>query len=119
VAHILTSWRPSLRNIEFPPKPDWVPEWLYTEAMVAKRGYNAMWEFWVAQVARDWNVSQADAEVACIRGIKTEIDRQYYVYGPKLGKWFEEFLDMSSIFSKVKLPEYKEVRLESEKPNGR
>lgn len=111
---ILTTWRPSLRNVTFSEKPDWVPDWVYTEAMVAKRTYNVSWEFWVSDVARQHNCSQADAEVACIRGLKTAIDRLTYVYGSKIGKWYEEFLDMKDLFTKVKLPEYQEVRLENE-----
>lgn len=106
MATILTTWQPKLRQIVHPEKPEWVPDWVYTQAQVAKDHYNRDWEFWVYDVARQHNVSQAVAEDACIRGIKKEILRQYLVYGPKIGKWFEEYLDMGDIFNKVKHPEY-------------
>lgn len=103
---VLTSWKPKLRNITYQEKPDWVPEWVYVQAKVAKDHYNRDWEFWVYEVSKQYNVGQAEAEDACIRGIKKEILRQYLVYGDKVGKWFEDFLDMGDIFTKVKHPEY-------------
>lgn len=103
---ILNTWRPKIRNITYSEKPEWVPDWLYVQAKAAKDHYNRDWEFWVNEVAKQYNCSQALAEDACIRGIKKEILRQYLVYGDKLGKWFEEFLDMKDIFSKVKHPDY-------------
>lgn len=109
---VQTTWRPSLRNVTFEDKPDWIPEWVYTEAVTAKRFYNAMWEFWVWEESKRHNCSQAIAEDACIRGLKTALDRVKFVYGDKIAKWYVEFLDMKDIFSKVKHPEYKEVKLE-------
>src|SRR5258705_11387697 len=100
------SWRPKKRNVTFPPKPDWVPEWVYIQAQVAKRNYNEKWEFWVYQVSQQHNCNIAQAEDACIRGIQKEINRQYLVYGAKVGKWFEECLDMGDIFHKVNHPDY-------------
>jgi hypothetical protein len=100
------SWRPKKRNVTFSPKPEWVPEWVYTQAQVAKRNYNENWEFWVYQVSQQFNCHIAEAEDACIRGIQKEINRQQLVYGPKVGKWFEEFLDMGDIFHKVNHPNY-------------
>lgn len=100
------SWRPKKRNVIFPPKPEWVPEWVYIQAQVAKRNYNENWEFWIYQTSKQFNCSIPEAEDACIRGIKKEINRQLLVYGPKVGKWFEEFLDMGDIFRKVSHPEY-------------
>jgi len=100
------SWKPSKRNCVFPEKPDWVPEDLYLIAKAAKNNYNVEWEFWVWRTSIDHNCSMALAEDACIRGIKKEINRMYHVYGPSLGKWFEDYLDMGDIFRKVKHPEY-------------
>ena len=108
------TWKPQLRNIVFSERPDWVPEWVYTEAMTAKRFYNGMWEFWVWEESKRHNVSQAVAEDACIRGLKIAIDRIKYVYGSKIGQWYEDFLDMTDIFTKVKHPDYKQVKWESE-----
>lgn len=95
-----------MRNITLQDKPDYVPDWVYTMAMSAKYHYNARWEFWVYLVSRDNNCSVAEAEDACIRGIKKEINRFKFTHGDKIGTWFEEFLDMKDIFSKVKHPDY-------------
>lgn len=103
---VLNTWRPQMRHITYTERPDYVPEWVYAQAQAAKYAYNANWDFWVWDVSKQYNVSQAIAEDACIRGIKKEILRQYLVYGPKIGKWFEEFLDMGDIFTKVKHPTY-------------
>lgn len=111
---LLTNWKPTLRNIIFQEKPDWVPEWVYTEALAAKRYYNAGWEFWVYDVSRTNNVSQDKAELACARGIVTSINQLDYIYGSKLAKWFKEFLEMDGILDKIKHPEYRDIKLESE-----
>lgn len=103
---IQTGWKPTLRNVTYQEKPEWVPDWVYTTAMTAKNHYNARWEFWVYKVSLDYNCSQAEAEDACIRGIKKEINRYKFTYGDKVGSWFEDFLDMKDIFDKVKHPEY-------------
>lgn len=111
---IQTTWKPSRRNIIIHEKPDWVPQEIYDTAKAAKTQYNADWEFWVWGVSQQYNVSQAVAEDACIRGLQKEIYKIQIAYttmygadfGVRLGKWFEEFLDMSSIFSKVKMPEF-------------
>jgi hypothetical protein len=87
-------------------KPDWLPAEIYTEAMVAKRFYNAQWEFWVWLVSCEHNCSQAKAEDACIRGIKKELAKIKFVYGDLIGRWYEEFLEMGDIFDKVKHPVY-------------
>lgn len=106
------SWRPRFRQVIYRERPEWVPEWVYVQAQVAKRQYNENWEFWVYTVSRDYNCSQAIAEDACIRGIKKEIDQLDFVYGPKIAKWFREYLDMDSVISLVKHPEYKDLKLE-------
>ena len=106
MSNIITGWVPKKRNVIYRTKPEGIPTWVYVEAQNAKRFYNEDWEFWVWQVSREHNVSQAIAEDACIRGIKQEILRQYHVYGDHVGKWFEQYLDMEDIFSKVKHPEY-------------
>lgn len=103
---IHTGWKPSLRNCTFPPQPEWVPDEVYKEALAAKRAYNSGWEFWVFQVSQDYNVSQALAEDACIRGLQKEINRFKLVWGDQIGNWWEDFLDMKDIFSKVRHPEY-------------
>jgi hypothetical protein len=104
---LLLSWRPNKKQgVTFPVKPEWVPDWVYTQAMTAKRNYNENWEFWVWEVSKEYNVSVAEAEDACIRGIQREINRYKLVYGNKIGNWFEEFLDMGDIFSKVNHPIY-------------
>ena|SRR2546429_326156 len=103
---ISTTWQPKKRNIKLYPKPDYVPDWVYTQALTIKRAYNENWEFWVWQVSQHDNVSLALAEDACIRGIKKEINRFKLVYGPKVGQWFEEFLEMGDIFRKVTHPDY-------------
>jgi hypothetical protein len=95
-----------MRHITYTEKPDFVPDFVYSEAKAAKYHYNASWEFWVAEVAREYNCSQAMAEDACIRGIKKALARIGHVYGGQVAKWYEEFLDMSDIFTKVKHPEY-------------
>ena len=101
------TWMPKKRNVRYQEKPDWVPDSVYSEAQCAKRFYNEDWEFWVFAESQDANVSQAVAEDACIRGLKKALNRVSYVYGPKVGKWYEEFLDMGDIFDKVKHPEYR------------
>lgn len=103
---IVTGWKPSVRNCIYQEKPDFVPLWVYTQAMAAKKQYNAEWEFWVWRVSQDHNCSVALAEDACIRGIQKEINRCKLVWGDKVGRWFEEFLDMKDIFTKVQHPEY-------------
>src|SRR4051812_17324878 len=99
-------WRPSMRHITYTDKPDFVPEFVYSQAKSAKWTYNANWDYWVWETSKRFNCSQAKAEDACIRGIKKEILRQQVVYGPRVGKWFEEFLDMGDIFRKVRHPDY-------------
>lgn len=101
-----TTWRPNRRNITIQEKPDFVPDWVYTEAVSAKRFYNEMWEFWVWEEAKNYNCSQALAEDACIRGLKKAILRLNVVYGPKVGQWYEEFLEMRDIFDRVRHPNY-------------
>lgn len=96
------TWTPKLRNIRFTEKPEWVPEWVYVEAKAAKRYYNEQWEFWVYLTAQSENCSQSLAEDACIRGLKKAINRLKFVYGDKIGQWYEEFLEMGDIFDKVK-----------------
>jgi hypothetical protein len=117
---VQTGWVPRKRNVNYQEKPEYVPDWVYTEAQTAKRFYNEQWEFWVWEIAQRDNVSQAVAEDACIRGIKIALDRVNYAYssifGPQLGskiaKWYLDYLGLEDIFSKVKHPEYKEVKLE-------
>ena len=104
--HIQTAWKPQRRNGKYPEKPDWVPDDIYKSAAAAKRQYNADWDYWVWGVAQQYNVSQAEAEVACVRGIKKEFYKVRMVYGPRIGTWFEQYLDMGDIFDKIKHPEY-------------
>ena len=100
------SWRPKKRNIRYSGKPEWIPDQIYTEALSAKRFYNEDWEFWVWDVSRTDNVPLPVAEDACIRGLKKALNRVQFVYGPRVAKWYEEFLDMGGIFTKVKHPTY-------------
>jgi hypothetical protein len=102
----LMSWRPKKRNVTYSAKPDYIPEWVYTEAVAAKRHYNEGWEFWVYQVSIEYNCSQAVSEVACIRGVQQAINRLYLIYGPKIGKWYEEYLDLGDLLKKVIHPTY-------------
>lgn len=106
MANINLGWKPSLRNITYTDKPEFVNDDVYAEAKAAKMHYNQKWDFWVWQVSLEYNVSQEQAEVACIKGIKQEILRQYLVYGDKVGKWYEEFLDMDSVFKSIRMPEW-------------
>lgn len=105
------SWRPKKRNIKIYERPEWVPEYIYNEALAAKKFYNEQWEFWVYEESLKANVSVAIAEDACIRGLKTALDRIDFVHGPKIADWYRQFLDMKDIFTKVKHPEYTEVKL--------
>ena len=101
---VQTGWKPSLRNCVYEPCPDFVPEEIYKSALAAKRTYNSEWEFWVWNVAQDYNVSQAEAEDACIRGLIKEINRIRLIYGDKIGNWWEDFMDMKDIYTKVQQP---------------
>lgn len=103
---IIPSWRPKKRNVRFEEKPEGIPDWVYTQAVVAKKTYNEDWEFWVFNTSLDYNCSQAEAEDACIRGVKKEFLRYRLVYGDKIGQWFEDFMGMGDLFTKVKHPEY-------------
>jgi hypothetical protein len=103
---LIQSWRPKRRNVVYYDKPDYVPDWIYTEAKTAKKCYNEEWEFWVYRTSIDQNCSQALAEDACIRGLKKAIYQLYFVFGPKVGKWYEDFLEMGDIFEKVSHPQY-------------
>lgn len=100
------TWMPKARQIVLHPKPDFVPDWIYTEAVTAKRFYNQDWEFWVWAEAQKYNCSQAVAEDACIRGLQKALHRVKFIYGDKIGKWYVEFLDMGDIFQKVRHPDY-------------
>ena len=108
---ILPSWRPKKRTVYYAEKPPELEDWIYIEAVTAKKFYNEEWEFWVWQEALKENVSQAVAEDACIRGLKKALDQIKFVYGDKVGKWYIDFLDMGDIFRKVKHPEYRELKL--------
>lgn len=109
-------WQPKKRNIDYQEKPEWVPDWIYTEAVTAKRSYNENWEYWVWRTSLDFNCSQALAEDACIRGIKRSLAQVKVVYGEKVARWYLDFLEMEDIFSKVKHPEYTPYLEES--PSG-
>lgn len=106
MAEIQVGWKPNKRNVKYEEKPDWVPDNIYKTAVAAKRSYNEDWEFWVYGVSQQYNVSQAEAEEACIRGIKKEFYKWQFVYGPRIATWFEQYLDMGDIFNKIKHPEY-------------
>lgn len=103
---ILNSWKPSIRTCVFQEKPDFVPDEVYKEALGHKRHYNERWEFWVYLVSKDFNCSQAEAEEACIRGIKREFLKMRFIWGDRIGQWFEEFMEMDGVFKNIKLPEY-------------
>lgn len=103
---VRTSWKPSLRKCEFQPKPDFVPEEVYKEAVALKRHYNAEWEYWVWNVSEDFNVSQAEAEDACIRGIQKAFNQVYHIWGDKIGTWFEQFMELGDLTRKVDHPIY-------------
>lgn len=103
---LIPSWRPKRREVYYTEKPEWVPEYIYSEAVTAKRFYNENWEYWVWTTAQDYNCSVAKAEDACIRGLKKTLLQAHLVYGEKVGKWYEDFLEMKDIFSKVTLPIY-------------
>lgn len=100
------SWKPSIRNIKLYDRPDWVPEVVYTEAVGAKYNYNAMWEFVVHRTASDYNVSQQIAEEAMLRGLDKEFKKMHVIWGDRIGQWFEDFMEMGDIFTKIKLNSY-------------
>jgi hypothetical protein len=102
----VASWQPKKRNIGYSEKPEGIPDAIYTEALAAKRFYNEQWEFWVWDVSRTDNVPLHVAEDACIRGLQKAINRIKFVYGDRVGEWYERFLDMGDIFQKVKHPDY-------------
>jgi len=106
MAHIQTTWKPSRRNVKYDDRPEWVPDEIYKSAVAAKKQYNEEWEYWVWGVAQQYNVSQAEAEDACIRGLQKEIYKTKMVYGPRVGTWFEQYMDMGDIYRKVTHPEY-------------
>lgn len=103
---LLPSWRPKKRPVYYGEKPDWIDDWVYTEAVTAKRFYNESWEFWVWEESMRANVSQAIAEDACIRGLKKALNRVKFVYGDQVGQWYEDYLEMGDIFRKVQHPVY-------------
>lgn len=103
---IVQTWRPKKRNVRYQECPEGLPDWIYVEAMAAKKFYNEDWEFWVWKTSQDFNCPLAEAEDACIRGLKKTLDKVESVYGEKVAKWYKEYLDMGDIFSKVKHPEY-------------
>lgn len=115
----MTTWRPTIRHCVYQPKPDWIPDWVYTEAAEAKKFYNEQWEFWVWMVAEQYNCTQAIAEDACIRGLKTALDRIEHVYGGHVSKWYHEFLDMDDLLDKVRHPQYERAVLEGVSNDGR
>lgn len=100
------TWMPKRRSVYYAEKPPEIPDAVYQQALVAKRAYNENWEFWVWQVSIQDNVPLNVAEDACIRGIKKEVLRHKFIYGDKIGEWFERFLDLGDIFNKVKHPDY-------------
>lgn len=103
MANIITStWTPNeKRTTSYQPKPEQIPEWLYAQALAAKKQYNEGWEVWVQDVANKHNITFGQAEIACIKGIKRESDYIKQIYGPKLGGWFVDYLEMESVFNKV------------------
>ena len=107
--NFLNTWRPSVKQAQdvYDPKPDFVPDWVYNDAKMCKCQYNTNWEFWVWQVSQRDNVPLPIAEDACIRGIKKEFLRYRLIYGDRVGSWFEDFLDMNSVFRKVKHNDYR------------
>lgn len=99
-------WIPKKRNTNYDPCPEGIPDHIYAEAKSAKKFYNEEWEFWVYQVSKDHNCSVAKAEDACIRGLQKTIFRIQFIYGDKIAKWYEEYLDLGDIFNKVNHPTY-------------
>lgn len=114
---LIPTWTPKKRNVRFQEKPEEIPDWVYTQALAAKKSYNQDWEFWVWQVALENNCNQAKAEDACIRGIQQEFHRFRLVYGDNIGNWFENYMEMGDLMRKVKHPEYKK-KLGENKANG-
>ena len=106
MSHIQTGWKPSRRKVKYPPRPDWVPDEIYKSTVSAKKTYNEGWEYWVWGVAQQYNVSQSEAEMACMRGIQKELYKIRFIYGPRIGTWFEQYLEMGDIFTKINHPEY-------------
>lgn len=100
------NWKPSIRNIKIYDRPDWIPEVVYTEAVGAKHNYNARWEYVVHRTALDYNVSQQVAEEAMLRGLDKEFKKMRVIWGDKIGKWFEDFMEMGDVFAKIKLNDY-------------
>lgn len=100
------TWMPKKRNVRYESKPEGIPDYVYQEAMIAKKFYNEDWEFWVWNVSKDYNIPLPQAEDACIRGIQKAIHRVKYVYGDKIASWYERYLDMGDIFRKVNHPTY-------------
>lgn len=99
---ILDRWEPDPnRVVRYTPRPKWIPEWLYAEAVAAKKHYNEGWEGWVLDVSRRFDVSFENAEIACLKGISKECQNIIQVYGPKYGQWFVDYLEMEGIFKKV------------------
>lgn len=112
---LIPSWRPKASHMDVvPPKPEWVPDWVYTNALSARHQYNTNWEMWVYMVSVQNNKPLAETEDACIRGIKKMFLQNRYVYGDKIGQWFEDFMDMDSIFSRVRGWPQWEARLDFE-----
>lgn len=100
------TWMPKKRNVGYQDQPEGIPDYIYSEALAAKKFYNEDWEFWVWSEAQRYNVPLAEAEDACIRGIQKAIFRIQFIYGSQIAKWYEEFLDMGDIFRKVSHPDY-------------
>lgn len=100
------TWMPKKRNVQYEDKPEGIPDYIYSEALTAKKFYNEDWEFWVWSEAQNHNVPLHIAEDACIRGIQKAIHRVKYVYGDQIAEWYERFLGMGDIFTKVRHPDY-------------
>ncbi len=100
------SWMPRLRNVSYSPRPPEIPLPVYNEAVAAKKFYNEQWEFWVYEEAQRNNLPLPKVEDACIRGLQKAIFQIKFVWGDKIARWYEDYLDMGDIFRKVNHPTY-------------
>jgi hypothetical protein len=104
---IKAGWIPRERNCVYQERPDFVPEEVYSEALAAKRHYNANWEWWLFDTMKQYNCSEAEAFEACKRGVLKEFLKWDVIYGYRIGKWTREFMEMDDIFNGLKTPNYK------------
>jgi hypothetical protein len=83
-------------------QPEFVPDDLYQRALVERRNYPRDWTAIVSEVARNYNVSFAEAEEAQRRGIYSEYLRMKFTYGysPDAMEWYKKFSNIEDFFPK-------------------